>query len=209
MRSFTQAFQLCGKDGGCTPGRASLVVIIDKIGLVYSTVGSTTIPIVHYVIENIHAPGIIARAVQASAQTPVAAVVVGQQVVVNSADVAADGAGKTVGFAFGVIFMACHVQGFGYHAALQGDILGIARAEHFVYGPAYGAMIYNAEVAPGHTHAVGRFTSSQSDTNKTGNSFVTGADGGPAQANAFTRSGLSGQGKIVVHKDAAAQFYSA
>ena len=55
----------------------------------------------------------------------------------------------------GIMAVPAVVEGFGYHCALQGDILGITARETFVDGPGYGAVVDNGVVGTGGANAVG------------------------------------------------------
>src|SRR5262245_22706053 len=111
-------------------------------------------PVVDDVVAQIEAAGVAARLVQAAGHAPVAAGTVGQEVVMEAADVAADGGGVTVTGASGVVLMTGNVEGLGDEAALEGDVLGGAGAEGFVDGPANRAVVDDVVVGGGQTHAI-------------------------------------------------------
>ena len=77
-------------------GRAGLVVVVDEVHLHRAAVGRAVAPVVDDVVADIEPAGVAAGLVEPAGQAPVAARAVGQQIVVEAADVAADAGGVAV-----------------------------------------------------------------------------------------------------------------
>jgi hypothetical protein len=89
----------------------------------------------------------VAVRIEAADQAPVAAFAVGEQVVVERADVAADAARVAVLGPGRIVFVAGDIERLGDRRALQRDVLARSRAERLVEDSVDGTVIDDAVVA--------------------------------------------------------------
>lgn len=82
-------------------------------------------PIVDDVVKDIEAAAVGAVGVEAAGEAPVATLVVGEEVVVEAGDVAADARGVAVRGAGRVVLVAGDVQRLGDERALQGEVFAL------------------------------------------------------------------------------------
>ncbi|WP_111640686.1 hypothetical protein [Marinimicrobium alkaliphilum] len=144
--------------------RARLVIIVDEIDLVRATVSGPVAPVVNHVVKDIQAPGIKAVGIQPPRQRPVAAIVMGQQVVMETAHVTADTGGETVHGTCGVVAVPGGVERFRDQGALQANVARVAGREGLVERPTDGAAINNGMVTARHANAIRGITRPQAHT---------------------------------------------
>src|SRR5690606_3055242 len=130
------------------------VIVADEVGLADAAVGGAVFPVVNHVVADIEIAGELAALGEPAGHAPVATGAVGQQVVVEAADVTGDAAGKGMALARAIAGMAGDVEGLGDDAALQGDVAGAARADRLVDAPADGAVVIDGVVGAGKAGAV-------------------------------------------------------
>ena len=92
LRTIASSFEIRTQhiiqDARCS---SRLVVIADKVHLMSAAIRDAAFPVIDHIVENIQATGIITITIKAAAHTPVTALVMGQQVVVETSDVTTDG----------------------------------------------------------------------------------------------------------------------
>ena len=113
---------------GC--GRSHLIVVVDEIDFMGTTVGSTAAPVINHIVEHIMMTIIVAGAIESARDTPVASFVMCQQIVVERSGQsshlsASDGSGIAVLCSRAVVGMVGTVERLADDSALQRDGLGI------------------------------------------------------------------------------------
>ena len=118
------AFQLGIEELEQLRRRSRFVIVADKVDLRGAAIGGPVLPIVDDVVADIERPGVPAGAIEATGEAPIAAGIVGEQIVVKRAHIAADARRVTVLGAGLVVLVARRIQGLGDERILQGDVAG-------------------------------------------------------------------------------------
>ena len=126
MGTLADAFELCAEDELLSGRRSHLVEVVHEVHFMGAAVSGTSRPVVDHVVEDVECSGIEPVAVESAAHAPVASCTVGEEVMVEGADVAADGGCIAVSLAFLVVLVPGDVECFGDEGVLQGDVLRAA-----------------------------------------------------------------------------------
>ena len=122
---------------GCRP---LLVIVVDKIQFMSTTITCSVAPVVYHIIKDVMMTVIRAAAIQTTRDTPVTTFTVGQQIMMerawlstiltspNSSCIAMTSARTVIG-------MTSNIQSLTDKRMLQGDCLGTTRREGFVNRP--------------------------------------------------------------------------
>ena len=105
-----------------------------------STVGRTTIPVVHHIIEHIMMTIVITLTIKTTGDTPVTTGIMGQQVMMKTAALGThltttNGCGKTVRATGIIVRMTSPVKSLTDQCMLQGNVLRITRGESLIDRP--------------------------------------------------------------------------
>ena len=174
------------------------VVVADEGERLHSAVGRPALPVVDHVVADIEPAGKLAAAAQAPGEAPVAARAVGQQIVMEAANVARDAAGKRVPLAGLILPVVGDVERLGDEAALHRDVFSAPRAYPLVDRPAHRTVVDDGVIAARQAGAilgVARFIS-HPDPHVPDHHIVRAetAEGVAAHADAVARRGLAGDG---------------
>src|ERR1019366_8148317 len=165
-------------------------------------------PVIDDIVADVQVAGVFAGLVQAAGKTPVPIRAIREQVVVVTANVAADGTGKRVRLQLGPVagtIMRPVMQCLRDDVTLERDILCAARTGAFVRTPTDRAMIHDAVVAVAHARAVhralGPVTNTETHVADDDIMRAISARAVIRQTDAVARRSLSGDGAIrVMHR---------
>ena len=203
LRALARTFELCTQciavQGG---GGALLVVIAHEVYLVRTAIGHAAHPVIDNVVKYVKTTRIIAVPVEATAQAPVAARIVCKQVVVEAADIAADGRRVPVPRSRCIVLVIRNVQRFRNQRALQRKVLAASAAEGFVNRPADARMVQYAVVAAGEPHAVVSGTITQAHAHEADDHVLAREpDGGALDGNTLAGSCLPCNRHVILIAD--------
>src|SRR5262249_27472022 len=140
--------------------RAGQVEVVHEVQLADASVGGAVAPVVDHVVADIQPPGEpLSGAVQPAGQAPVPPCAVGEQIVVEAADVAGDAPGERVPLAGAdVLLVAREIERLRDDAPLEGEVAALAGTEPLVDAPTNRAVVENDVVATARPAAVLRYT---------------------------------------------------
>ena len=140
LRARVRSLERGLHDNGLRGGRSHLIVVVHKLPLMGTAVSGAPAPVIAHVIKHIVMTVIRAGTVQSTAHTPVTALIVCQQVMMerrtqSTVLTTTDGSRIAVSRSCGIVRMSRHVQSLTYKRALQGDILRTTRRKALVNSP--------------------------------------------------------------------------
>src|SRR5262249_23927507 len=132
------------------------VEVVHEVQLADSTVSRPVAPVVDHVVADVEPPGEpLTGPVQPAGEAPVPAGAVGEQVVVEAADVPGDAPGERGSLAGPLVLLVPReVQRLRDDAPLDGEVPALSRAEALVDAPADRAVVEDDVVAPAGPAAV-------------------------------------------------------
>src|SRR5262245_22234735 len=136
--------------------RAAQVEVVHEVQLANPAVSRAVAPVVDHVVADVEPAGeLLPGPVQPAREAPVPPGAVGEQVVVEAADVPRDASGERVSLAGPlVLLVAGEVQGLRNDAALDGEVPPFARAEALVDAPTDRAVVEDDVLAAAGTAPV-------------------------------------------------------